>query len=400
VTDQLVQVLIPMLTDRPQRRFNVFEVMHHGTHEKQLSNVFAWLLNTDGTHNLGDAFQRIFLAEVNRELQVHGEQPIAEDSYGVRQEVNTSAMGDGEDIADIVLDGSQTTIVVENYFSSDGHGHSYYGYRSYGARQTQRSVVVLLCEQEIRSALTDGWQNAPVVLYSTLLTELLEHVHQHSGYRSEHVEQVHFIENMHRHFTNRMAVTMNRDGLISFVDAMCRGGEADSYGAQRPEEAARRLGDRLREEAIQRFGESRELLGKTKSILRSYCAATLGAQVNQAMGAEVLGEVYVRWSGIHLWSVSFKTHPAYSTSHSRDFVAHLEFGPSAWHALNRGRWKAACGFEPDYTRIFILDDHGDKAAQSTVEVAELLEGLAPDDHRLRDEIIELLRSSPHSLDLT
>jgi hypothetical protein len=44
VPDHLLTVLAPMLTNRPQRRFNVFDVMHHGTHEKQLSNVFAWLL--------------------------------------------------------------------------------------------------------------------------------------------------------------------------------------------------------------------------------------------------------------------------------------------------------------------------------------------------------------------
>ena len=66
---ELLQVLIPMLTDRPKRRFNVFEVMRHGSHEKQLSNVFAWLLDAEGTHGMGDVFQRIFLAEVNRRLR-------------------------------------------------------------------------------------------------------------------------------------------------------------------------------------------------------------------------------------------------------------------------------------------------------------------------------------------
>ena len=132
-----------MLTDRPKRRFNVFDVMHHGTHEKQLSNVFAWLLDVEGTHGLGETFQRIFLAEVNLGLRLMGRDMIADDSYGVRQEVNTSVSGDGEDIADIVLDGSHTTIVVENYFTSDGHGHGYWTYLGFGARQTRNRCAAL-----------------------------------------------------------------------------------------------------------------------------------------------------------------------------------------------------------------------------------------------------------------
>jgi len=392
VTAELLQVLIPMLTDRPKRRFNVFEVMHHGTHEKQLSNVFAWLLDADGTHGLGDAFQRIFVGEVNHRLQLLGRDPIADDAFGVRQEVNTSLPGEAEDIADIVLDGSRTTIVVENYFTSDGHGHSYHGYLGLGERQTPRSVVVLLCEHEIRSALADGWEQAPVVLYSTVAEELLAHVRQHKTYRHENVEQYHFIENMHRHFTNRMAVSMSRDGLVSFVDALCRGGEADVYGQQHAELAARQLGDRLREEAIQRFGESRELLGSAKQILSTYCRATLRDQVNDAMGAEVLGEVYGRRAGLYLWGVSFKSLPADQAAHGRDFVVHLELGPSAWVGLNRGRWKAAGIPDPDYTRIFILDEGSDKAVQSDVSLTDLIEGLASDDYRLRDEIVGLLRS--------
>lgn len=381
-----------MLTDRPKRRFNVFDVMHHGTHEKQLSNVFAWLLNADGTHGLGDAFQRIFIAEVNRRLSLLGEDVIADDSYGVRQEINTAPPGVGEDIADIVMDGTETTIVVENYYTSDGHGHSYQGYRSYGALQTRRSVVVLLCEHEIRSALTKGWENAPVVLYATLLDELYAHVQQQAKYRSENAEPFYFIEGMHRHFTNRMALSMNREGLIEFLDALCRGGEAETFG-QRTDAAARNLGDRLREEAIQRLGEGRELLGRAKGYLRDYCAATLRAQVNDAIGANVLGDVFIQYSGIHIWTVSFKSHPEYRATYGREHVIHLELGPSAWHDLNKGRWQDAA-FEPDYTRIVILEDRGgDRAIQSDVSLSEVVEGLAIDDYRLRDEIVGLIRST-------
>ncbi|GAA4707079.1 hypothetical protein GCM10025781_27130 [Kocuria gwangalliensis] len=35
-----VTALVPMLSRSLAEEFNVFRVMHHGTHEKQLSNVF------------------------------------------------------------------------------------------------------------------------------------------------------------------------------------------------------------------------------------------------------------------------------------------------------------------------------------------------------------------------
>ncbi len=120
--DQLVTSLVPILADRSEAEFNVFDVMHHGTHEKQLSNVFAWLLDTDGSHKLGDAFQRIFIDEANRGLG--RDLLISKGEYSVRQEVNTSESGVGMDIADLVLKDDETTIVVENYYTSDGHGHS------------------------------------------------------------------------------------------------------------------------------------------------------------------------------------------------------------------------------------------------------------------------------------
>ena len=94
-----------------------------------------------------------------------------------------------------------------------------------------------------------------------------------------------------------------------------------------------------------------------------------------------------------MWSVSFRSHPDYQSSYGRDLVIHLELGPSAWHALNQGRWRAA-SFTPDYTRIIILEDRGgDRAIQSVVSLNEVIEGLAPDDHRLRDEIVGLLHAT-------
>ena len=85
----LATALLPVLHRSFEARFNVFDVMHHGTHEKQMSNVFRWLLETEGSHHLGDTFMRIFIEEVNRGLV--GREPFAPTEYLVLQEVNTSA---------------------------------------------------------------------------------------------------------------------------------------------------------------------------------------------------------------------------------------------------------------------------------------------------------------------
>ena len=45
--DQLVTRLLPILAKRSEGEFNIFNVMHHGTHEKQISNAFAWLLDAN-----------------------------------------------------------------------------------------------------------------------------------------------------------------------------------------------------------------------------------------------------------------------------------------------------------------------------------------------------------------
>jgi len=392
VPDQLLTVLAPMLTNRPQRRFNVFDVMHHGTHEKQLSNVFAWLLKADATHGLGDAFQRIFVAEVNGQLGEWAREPVVDQPFGVRQEINTAPDGEPEDIADLVLDGQDTTIVIENYGVPDGHEHSYAGYLAYGASETPKSVVVLLCESGLGGKRDKGWENAPVVLYAKLLDRVLEHTQQLPRYRSEYVEQYYFIENMHRHFTNRMALTMDREGLMGFVAALCRGGEAERFGRQHQAAVARELADQLREEAIQRYTEGRELLRMAKKILRDYCDATLSPRVNETLGRNVLGKALVPGKGINFWEVSIAPHPDFADEAEGTYVAHLALGPSAWHAVTEGRWQGTA-IQPDFTRVMLLEDKtGGRVVSSDVSIVKVLEGLgAEDTRRLHDEMVSLLQ---------
>ena len=176
----LATALLPMLHRSSEARFNVFDVMHHGTHEKQLSNVFRWLLETGGSHHLADTFLRIFIEEVNRGLV--GREPFAAAEYLVMQEVNTSEAGEeGQDIADLVLENDDAVIVVENYFTSDGHGHSYERYLRYSQRDGRQGAVVLLCHDQDSSLQTMGWENASVVTYGRLLDRLWDAVEGDRG---------------------------------------------------------------------------------------------------------------------------------------------------------------------------------------------------------------------------
>ena len=80
--DDLVTGILPVLGRSSELGFNVFDVMHHGLHEKQISNVFRWLLDAGATHRMGDKFTRIFMDEVNRARP--SEVPFALGGYWVR----------------------------------------------------------------------------------------------------------------------------------------------------------------------------------------------------------------------------------------------------------------------------------------------------------------------------
>lgn len=381
----LATSLLPVLARRSENLFNVFDVMRHGTHEKQLSNVVAWLLDAKGTHRLGDAFQRIFINEVNRGLK--SSEPVPMGSFSVRQEVNTSDFGNGMDIADIILEDHETTLVVENYYTSSGHWHSYERYLDFGARHGKRSVVVMLCETEDRSALTDGWENAPIVVYADLLTALGRLIEGDADYRRTHPQQCVFIDHMQRRFVKGLKV--NDEILIDFLDVLCTTGEARQYGYKNRDDAAINLGDRLREATIQRFNESRELLTRAKARLRDYSKATLIGQVNEALGEECLSEVTARYQGIYEWTINI-----HGTDKAGQHHLQLKFGPSAWNANeeDEGWSHTVPSDDADYAQLFVTDVRRKVVRQSAVSLKEVLEGIAPDDVRLRDEIVALMKA--------
>ena len=227
LTDDLVTEMLPILGRSLDLGFNVFDVMHHGTHEKQISNVFAWLLDVGGTHYLGDRFVRIFIDEVNQSRPDSA--PFPYDGYEVRQEVNTASVLGAADIADIVLDSSAARLVVENYYTSDGHGHSYEDYLAYSASDDRQGEVVLLCRDEDRSRQSDGWENARILTYSTLIDRLHSEVAADPGYQKENPDALSFIEQLHRKFVSERGRVKEPD-VLKFVTVMCDTGEAERFG--------------------------------------------------------------------------------------------------------------------------------------------------------------------------
>jgi hypothetical protein len=351
----MVTGLLPVLAKKPREEFNVFKVMRYGGHEKQLSDVFAWLLDAEGTHKLGDAFLRTFIDEVNRGLRdaevnrgLRDAEPIAHGSYGVRQEVNTAEAGDEEDIADLILEDDNTVLVIENYYTSSGHGHSYYGYLKFGKREgSKRSVVVLLCATQNSAEQSDGWEHASVVTYSSLLQRLMNDVASDERYKRDSAAQYSFIDQMHKRFVKGRE--MNDDALIDFIEAMCRTGEAGRYGWKPIEPAAVQFADSLREQAKAQFDESRELLRRVKTALRSYAAAVLKGQVNEELAREYITKVSANFQGTYEWTVNF------FTSDDSEPVLQLKFGPSAWYANEVDR-----------------DDSGSAAWEETVPSAQAI----------------------------
>ena len=299
--ERLVTGLLPVLAKKPQEEFNVFDVMRYGGHEKQLSDVFAWLLDADGTHKLGNVFLRIFIDEVNRGSR--DAEPVGYGSYGVRQEVNTTEAGAGGDIADLILEDEKTVLVIENYYTSSGHGHSYDGYLAFGEREGKRSVVVLLCVTQNSAEQIDGWEKASVVTYSSLVQRLVDHVVSDERYRRDCAAQYSLIDQMHKRFVKGRK--MNDDALIDFIEAMCKTGEAGRYGWRPIEPAAVRFADELREQAKAQFDESRELLRRVKTALRNYAAEVLKGQVNEELSQEYITGVTATFQGTYEWTVNF-----------------------------------------------------------------------------------------------
>lgn len=374
----LLTGLVPMVSRSKTSAFSILEVMHHGTHEKQLSNIWAWMLNSEGSHKLGDGVQRVFIDEINRVGSF--EQPVPYGPYGVRQEQNTSESGESRDIADIILEDSTTSIVIENYYTSDGHGHDYKKYEKYGSRDDRNSIVVLLCETEVRSRLTDEWENAPVLVYTKLLDRILELVTD-PQYQRQNPEQALFITNVHRHFTKK--AIMDSAELIDFVGVLCRNGEEGRYGTNNQNRQAILFGDSLREAAIQRYTESRDLLAKVKQNLGDFCKGTLISSLNDSIGESLFGGVKRDWQGKWQYDVSLKPTEG-------EWLVSIAFGPTAAELVREQSGRLHhLDLKQDFTKLLVYTQDN-RALISEVSVADVLAGLSVDDVRLRNEVLQLI----------
>jgi hypothetical protein len=384
--EQMVLALVPSLSRSLANRFNVFRVMHHGTHEKQISNVFAWLLRADSTHCLGDAFQQIFVEQVNRALPDGAQLPTT--GYRVEQEVDTSGHEAlGKDVADIVLLCAGASLVVENFESSDGHGHDYHRYLAYGAADGKQSVVVLLCARREAHRQTNGWEQAIVLTYADLLEPLRAHVDGDAAWRKAHRQQDFFIDQLVEHFMEGSG-SMNDEQRIAFITSMCDTGESSRYGHRPQEVAAREFAELLAQHAKRQFEEGRNTLARVKKALKRFAEQTLVEQVNGAFEKKDITAVEARFVGQWEWCVTLlraNSEPA----------VFLEFGPTA--VVENGRAPEPL-VHPDYTRVFVTRpasgrDGIDQIIQTDVGLGEVLAGLAAGDARLRDAVVAAIRAT-------
>lgn len=389
--NRFVTTLIPALSRGLAEQFNVFRVMHHGTHEKQLSNVFAWLLTPDATHHLGDVFQRIMLDRVNEGLTEELRLPAT--GYRVAQEVDTrggheiSAGDVGMDIADIVLSRHDAAVVIENYGTSDGHGHDYHRYLAHGATSGRAAAVVLLCHRRESQLQRDGWENAVVVTYAEILGDLQAHIARDSSWRTRNPDQLFFIEQMIQHFVEG-PVAVNVDDQISFIQTMCETGESARYGYRPQDRAAQEFADLVAEHARRQFEESRKVLSKVKAGLRTFARTTLMEQVNHAVASGRVETVVTRFVGQWEWCIELQRADDQPT-------IFLEFGPTAVSENNAVPHPLT---DPDYSRVFVTihtagGENIGQIMQTDVTLGEVLDGLSSDDERLRDAVLTVATES-------
>jgi hypothetical protein len=194
---------------------------------------------------------------------------------------------------------------------------------------------------------------------------------------------------MHKHFVKGRR--MNDDDLIRFIDAMCTTGEAERF-RQSSASSAVNFADMLRERALEQFDESRELLQRIKATLRTYCSVVLKAQVNEAFAGERITDVSANLQGIYQWTINFRISGEAGGSEAR---LQVKFGPSAWFANEKDdHWKrTVAAADADYSRLFLTRSPPKEIRQSAVTLQDVLDGIAPGDLRLRDEIVTLIRES-------
>ena len=91
-------------------------------------------------------------------------------------------------------------MVVENYYTSDGHGHSYKGYRRFGEQGGKTCVVVLMCESVNPASQTDDWETCSRRHVPNARGAIMSHIGADPKYQQECPEQYSFFRHMERQF--------------------------------------------------------------------------------------------------------------------------------------------------------------------------------------------------------
>jgi hypothetical protein len=278
----------------------------------------------------------------------------------------------------------KAAVVVENFGTSDGHGHDYRRYLALGSAGGRDAVVVLLCERHVPHLQRDGWEQAVVITYAEVLHALRAHIVSERTWIRQHPDQHVFLRQLFEHFVEGPAA-MNTEDTLTFLTAMCETGESARYGHRPHDRVAQEFGDLIAAHARRQLEESRALLASVKRALREYASATLMSQVNEVITAGPIEKVLTRFVGQWEWCVELQR----SEDHPTVF---LEFGPTAVVEQERVPRKLE---HPDYSQVFVtLQDKAvdgiSRIAHTGLHLAEVLDGLATDDLRLRDAVLEII----------
>lgn len=175
---------------------------------------------------------------------------------------------------------------------------------------------------------------------------------------------------------------MHLEDTIDFLAVTCETGESARYGHRPRNVTTNEFVDLIAEHARRQLDDSRTALATIKHRVREYSRFTLMGQVNAMVPEGPIEKVVTRFVGQGEWTVELQR----ASSHRTIF---LQFGPTAVVEQQRALHPAE---DPDYSRLFVTLDGETGAAARTivptdVHLLEIIDGLAPDDVRLRDAVL-------------
>ncbi len=160
--------------------FNLFRLLGYQRLEEAHSNLLAWLLDPEESHGLGDQFLRAFFKKV------FDKEPSSYSAVKVTREGQ-----EGEDRPDIVVEGKNWWLVIENkVYSAERPGQTVKYARRWGMKGKIRENVFLVF---LTPSGTDPESNDFVPVPYLVVQELLENA---SFQHDVHLFVKHFIEHI------------------------------------------------------------------------------------------------------------------------------------------------------------------------------------------------------------